>query len=352
MQDRSGTPSLSRRTILTAGATVGATAVAGCGGALAKRFSSTLLTGGSSTVFPIPETAAAYWGANLAPADPHWDPAAWDIETTARVADYWAGRYGYDPTDARGRPPFEVTVKLSHSGTGCAKLRNGQYDVGNSSAPVESELDLEDYSGFIDHVVGVDGQPLVVSDEIAAAGVEEISIDELRGIYSGEITNWSALGGPDKDILVFGRVKNSGTSSSFRANVFGDSSYETSVDQRYGQNQQLATALQNTDNGITYIALAFVEHDGLSPLALTVDGTRYEYGKNLGAKGYPLSRDLHMYTYEGTSTKEAAFLRMILSDFGQETFVKPANYFRLPPDRQRRQLDRLPTPTNAMDTTQ
>lgn len=338
-------PSYSRRQMLRTVGAAGVAGLAGCGGVLAEQLETTLLTGGSSTVFPIPEKAAAYWGTNLAPANgDYWNPNEWGIDTDARLADYWAGLYGYDPTETRGTAPYEVTVKLSHSGTGCAKVLSGQYDIGNSSAPVETELELDDYSGFTDHVVGVDGQPLVISAAIADAGVDVLTIEELRGIYSGEITNWSQVGGPDREILVLGRVKNSGTSSAFRANVFGDSGYPTKVDQRYGQNQQVATAIKNADNAISYIALAFVDNPGITPVALDVDGTRYEYGKNLGAKGYPLSRDLHMYTYDGTSYREAAFLRLIISSYGQATFVEPANYFKLPSDRQERQLAKLPTP--------
>lgn len=338
------TSGVSRRRYLATGALAGAVGVAGCGGVVASTLSKTLLTGGSSTVFPIPSKAATYWEANLPAGGQYWTPEQWGIETNQRVADYWAGRYGFDATGERGQPPFEITVKLSHSGTGCAKLRKGQYDIGNSSAPVRTELELDDYSGFTDHVVGVDGQPLVVSSAVAENGVSQITLEELRGIYSGDITNWAELGGHDREILVLARVKNSGTSSAFRANVFGDSSYETKVDQRYGQNQQLATAIQNTDNAIAYIALAFVDQSGVTPIGLSVNGTLYEYGKNLGAKAYPLSRDLHMYTWEGTSRREAAFLRMIISDFGQETFVVPANYFRLPADRQQNQLANLPSP--------
>lgn len=338
-------PTFSRRTVLATLGGAGVAGLAGCGGVLAEQWESTLLTGGSSTVFPIPERAAAYWGANLAPTNgDYWNPREWEIDTDQRFADYWAGRYGFEPTNTDDRPPYEVTVKLSHSGTGCAKVRSGQYDVGNSSAPVETELDLDDYSGFTNHVVGVDGQPLVVSTAIADAGVDRLTLEELKGIYNGDITNWAAVGGPDRDILVLGRVKNSGTSSAFRANVFGDSGYPTKVDQRYGQNQQVATAINNANNAISYIALAFVDNPGITPVGLTVDGTLYEYGTNLGAKEYPLSRDLHMYTYEGTSFREAAFIRSILSDFGQATFVEPANYFKLPADRQQRQLENLPAP--------
>jgi phosphate transport system substrate-binding protein len=53
-----------------------------------------------------------------------------------------------------------------------------------------------------------------------------------------------------------------------------------------------------------------------------------------------------MYTWEGTSEKEAAFIRMCLHPFGQETFVKPNNYFALSTTRREEELNKLPETTN------
>jgi phosphate transport system substrate-binding protein len=89
------------------------------------------------------------------------------------------------------------------------------------------------------------------------------------------------------------------------------------------------------------MALAFID-DSVPSIGLTVEGTEYVPGENLAEGGYPLARDLHCYTWDGTSEREAAFLRMILHDYGQETFVKAANYSALTDDRQRKQLDGLP----------
>jgi phosphate transport system substrate-binding protein len=49
-----------------------------------------------------------------------------------------------------------------------------------------------------------------------------------------------------------------------------------------------------------------------------------------------------MYTWQGTSMKEAAFINMILSDFGQDLFVAPNNYFTLGERRRQEELDKLP----------
>lgn len=373
--------SATRRKFLVASGAVGATALAGCSGqsgdggsegtsagsnesgstemasgesestdASGSGGSSGLLTAdGSSTVYPITSDGASVWNSNPPASDEeYWGPGQYDIDTDKPLANYWAGLYGFE-SSSEGQPPFFVNVGLSHSGTGIEKVMNGQVDIGDSSAPVEAELPERDsYDDFIDHVVGVDGQPIVVSKAIKDAGVTKLDGDQLRGIYKGEITNWSEVGGPDREIQALGRAEGSGTDTAFRSNLYGDPEASMpGIDGRYGQNQQLQTAIRNSDNAIGYIALAFVLPDGpVPPIAVELDGTTYEYGKNLGAKGYPLSRDLHCYTWQDTSEKESAFLRMILDEFGQTNFVEPNNYFKLPPNRREEERGKLAEPTN------
>jgi len=301
----------------------------------------TLVGDGSSTVFPIANTGASYWNSNPEPGDEDYFPQEWADEygTDMRLADYFATQYGWAESGDRSVPPFRISVALSHSGTGVEGVMEGRIDIGDSSASAEAELAGSDVSDeemdkFVNHVVGVDGQPIVVSKEIKDQGVDQITIEELRQIYRQEITNWSELGGPDKEILALGRAPGSGTNTAFLVNVMGDAEADISPDQRYGKNQQLQQAVAQADNAIAYIALAFVQPDGqVPPIGLEIDGTLYEYGKNLGAKEYPLARDLHCYTWEDTSRQEAAFINFLLSDFGQEMFVESNNYFALPDDR-------------------
>ncbi|ERH00906.1 MAG: ABC-type phosphate transport system, periplasmic component [Halonotius sp. J07HN6] len=250
-----------------------------------------------------------------------------------------------------GDAPFQFTVGLSHSGTGVEKVRDGKHDIGNSSGNVEAELpDRDSYEKFVDHVVGVDGQPLVVSQEIADAGLDEITGDQLKDLYKGRVSNWTEIDSslPDKEIQVLGRVKGSGTRTSFVDNVFNDPEEDTSVANRYGQNQRLASAVAEADNAVSYLALAFLNTDGLSPISLTWEGTTYEYQADengLDATDYPLSRDLHMYTWDGTSKKEAAVINFILTDFGQELFVSPNDYFVLSEARREEEKNKLPDQT-------
>jgi phosphate transport system substrate-binding protein len=315
-----------------------------------------LRAGGSSTVYPVASDAGSTWNANPPASDAeYWGPDQYGIDSDMPLADFWANLYGFEADGESGSLPYSVTVGLSHSGVGVTKLMQGQLDLGNSSAPISAELpdaSESELDKFTDHVVAVDAQPIVVSNEIYEAGVQSLTIDEVRGIYRGEINNWSELGGPDREIQAVGRAEGSGTDTAFRLNVFGDPNASISPDVRKGQNQQVRTLVANSNNAIAYIALAFVDEPNAQnaqviPLSLEIEGTTYTYGENLDDPEYPLNRDLHMYTYEGTSQKEAAYLLMITSDYGQKQFVEPNNYLTLSPERQQNQLENLPDAPNG-----
>jgi phosphate transport system substrate-binding protein len=308
----------------------------------------TLRAGGSSTVFPIAQRAASFWMSNYPPTDrEYWGPGRYGIETDKRLADYWGSKYGFE-ADENVSPPFQITVGLSHSGTGLEKLKNQQIDIGNASAPVSAEfpkLEESELEQYTNHVVGVDAQPIVVSRAVYEAGVTLLTAEQVRSIYRGEITNWTeipAYEGPSRKIQAIGRAEGSGTDTAFRANMLGDPNAPMpGIDGRKGQNQQVKSLVAKSNNAIGYMALAFVDQSIAPAVKLEFEGRVYEPGKNLAEKSYPLSRDLHMYTWEGTSKMEAAFLHMIISDFGQENFVKQAGYAALTDRRQENQLGKF-----------
>ena len=317
---------------------------------------------GSSTVYPISNTGASYWNGNPPASDgEYWGSndetsvPGWDqIETDMNLADYFAGQFGFEPTGERSSAPFTVTVGLSHSGTGCKAVRDGLVDIGNSSGPITAELGIseeERNENYVDHVVGRDGQPVFVSQDVYDGGVTQLTGEQVRGIYQGEINNWSDVGGPDQEIFVIGRAEGSGTDTSFRLNMLGDAEASMDVDTRKGQNQQVKTVMQQNDGAIGYMALAF-QGQGIQPVAIDFDGTIYEPDKDaentIFDSDYPLNRDLHMYTRindetpDGTDMREAAFVNMFLSDFGQQVFVEGVEYIPLPTKDIEAEAEKLP----------
>src|SRR6056297_3579683 len=305
MSRDAGTPAsnVSRRNYLLTSAVLGTAGLAGCSGnsggsddGETEDGSNTVESGsaapatvtaeGSSTVYPISNKGSSYWNSNSPASDgEYWGSnsegsvAGWDqIETDQNIADYFASLYGFEPSGERSTPPFATRVALSHSGTGCEAVRDGLVDIGSSSGPITAELDISEEQrdeNYVDHVVGRDGQPVFVSQEIYDAGVEQLTGDQIRGIYQGDVTNWSEVGGPDQEIYVVGRAEGSGTDTSFRLNMLGDANAPMDVDTRKGQNQQVKTVLQQNDNAIGYMALAF-QGSGISPIAIDFEGTVYE----------------------------------------------------------------------------
>ena len=374
-EGNSGGKRVSRRKFLVTFGVVGTAGLAGCGGSSAggdsggdssgdsggdsgsesdgdSGMNTELLNAeGSSTVYPISNKGSSYWNANAPPSDgeywgsndestvPGWD----ELSTEMNLADYFASLYGFEPTEQRSNPPYNATVSLSHSGTGCKAVRDQLVDIGNSSGPITAELDLseeEASENYVDHVVGRDGQPVVVSSDIYDAGVTQLTGEQVRGIYQDEITNWSEVGGPDQEIFVIGRAEGSGTDTSFRLNMLGSADASMNgVNTRFGQNQQVAEAVSNNDGAIAYMALAFTS-DTVQPIGIDFEGTLYEPDKDaentIFDSSYPLNRDLHMYTRitedtpDGTDLREGAFLNMFLTDFGQIVFVEQNNYIPLP----------------------
>src|SRR6056297_2854966 len=235
-----------RRTFLTVAGASGTLALAGCIGGTGgsetnesgtngsdsgsdegRQSSEKLRAGGSSTVYPITSTAGSVWSSNPPASDEeYWGPSNYDIDTDERLADYWAGLYGFEAT-GDAAPPFDVSVGLSHSGTGLQKLKNDLVDIGNASAQVAAEFpdaSDEELDKYTDHVVGVDAQPIVVSEEVYEAGVEQLTAEQVRNIYTGEITNWSQIDsydGEEKEIQAVGRAEGSGTDTAFRTNMLG-----------------------------------------------------------------------------------------------------------------------------------
>ncbi|MFB6136304.1 MAG: PstS family phosphate ABC transporter substrate-binding protein [Halobacteriaceae archaeon] len=359
MTEQSGGFGRTRRNFLAGAGAVGLAAVAGCSGNGGGDGTTTsesggpeppqeLNAGGSSTVYPILDEAQKYWNGNPEAGGEYWKPGDYGIDTDQRLADYWVSQYGFEGTGS-GDPLYGVSVKLSHSDVGLKNLMEGKLDIGDASAPVKAELsDLDEatYEKFTNHVVGIDAMQMIVSKAVRDAGVTRLTKEQVAAIYTGEITDWSqidAYDGPDKEIQCVGRVQGSGTRTIFHLNILGSAGAKAGgVDTHQSENQQVESAVANSDNAVGYVGLAFTDNEAAPTVELEVDGTVYSRANgNLQTGDYPLNRDLHCYTWEGTSRAEASFLAMVLSDYGQATFVEPNDYLPLPDDRQRAQLQQL-----------
>lgn len=181
-------------------------------------------------------------------------------------------------------PGITVTVEYTGSGAGLESLAAGSVDIGNASRHLK---DSETASGAVENVVAIDGIATIVD---AANTVTDISADDLAKIYTGEITNWSELGGNDEAIVVIGREAGSGTRSAFEEllGVEDACAYAQELD----STGAVLAKVSVTPGAIGYVSLDVVDD---SVIALAIDGVEATE-ENILAGNYLLSRPFVMAT--------------------------------------------------------
>ena len=198
-----------------------------------------------------------------------------------------------------------VNLNLTGSGTGIQEASEGKSDIGNSSRKLKDE-EAEKLDAT---VVGLDGIALVVNP---ANKLEDITLQDLAKVYSGEITNWKELGGDDKAIVVIGREDGSGTRDGFESIVMGDK--EPKYAQELESTGSVINAVATTDGAIGYASLANVDE---TVKALKVGGVEATE-ENVKSGAYKVQRPFICATLKGSDNKLVkAYLDFILSEEGQ-----------------------------------
>lgn len=198
-----------------------------------------------------------------------------------------------------------VNLNLTGSGTGIQEASEGKCDIGNSSRKLKDE-EAEKLDAT---VIGLDGIALVVNP---TNKLEDITLQDLAKVYSGEITNWKDLGGDDKSIVVIGREDGSGTRDGFESIVMGDK--EPKYAQELESTGSVINAVATTDGAIGYASLANVDE---TVKALKVGGVEATE-ENVKSGTYEVQRPFICATLKGSDNKLVkAYLDFILSEEGQ-----------------------------------
>ena len=106
-------------------------------------------------------------------------------------------------------PNVTVAPEFTGSGAGLESLAKGTVDIGDASRALSDD---EKAGGAVENIVAIDGIAVITDSENA---VSDITSEQLAQIYTGEITNWSDLGGADEQIVVIGREAGSGTRDAY-----------------------------------------------------------------------------------------------------------------------------------------
>lgn len=178
-----------------------------------------------------------------------------------------------------------------------------------------------------EHVVAVDSLVIVVHPENE---VETISIEQLRGIYSGEITNWSELGGADASINVINRQENSGTNSVFKNAVFGeDANTVDDVGTVAESNPEVAALVYDDPAAIGFVGYAFQR--GAKPLDLVNECGIQTTPDSFSAKTeeYPLQRRLYLYNRNDNLTDGTADFLAYATSSGADGVIAKSGFIDL-----------------------
>ena len=209
-----------------------------------------------------------------------------------------------------------VSVSGGGTGVGIKNVAEGLADIAMSSRDVKPEEIASYGDRFVEFLVAYDAIALVVSDPIYEAGITDLSREEVRAIYSGEVANWKDLGGPDEKIYVVAREVGSGTRDTFNAMVMGREGAETpGVTTYHGSNAEVKTAVTRSDKAIGYVGMNYLEGGAFRAVAFQGVEAREE---TIKGGSYPLSRALLLYTFGEPSPEVRAFIDFILSEEGQK----------------------------------
>ena len=229
-------------------------------------------------------------------------------------------------TYMENHPEASISISGGGSGTGIAALIDGDVHIAMASRQIkDSEIEEAEANGIdpVEHVIAWDGLTVVVNPENP---VDQLTYDQIKGIYDGSISNWEDVGGPDKEIVVINRDSSSGTYGYFQGEVLGDDNEFREDAVSTSSNGAVLQSVSQNDAAIGYIGFAYLT-DNVKGLDVNKgDGMVAPTAENILAGDYPLARPLHFYT-DGQPTGLAAdFTEYILSEEGTE-IVYDVGYF-------------------------
>ena len=216
-----------------------------------------------------------------------------------------------------------ITVGLGGSGTGLNEVEAGSIQVGDSDIFKKSNQ-----SDLVDHQVAVVIFTIIINSKVT--GVTNLTTDQLKGIYSGSIKNWSQVGGPNLPIVVVSRPNSSGTRATFQQYILGGP--ETISGPTSLSSDSTGTVVKEigqTAGAIGYAAshaaqqaqtsgtVKIVNIDGNAPTHTLVQSNTYKFWniEHMYTKGQPtqLAQALIDYMASSDGQKEAGNLDFILT---------------------------------------
>ncbi|EOH85767.1 phosphate ABC transporter substrate-binding protein PstS [Enterococcus villorum] len=209
-----------------------------------------------------------------------------------------------------------INVQGGGSGTGLSQVQSGAVDIGNSDLFAEEKSGI-DAAALVDHRVAVVGITPIINKEV---GIKDISMENLRKLFTGEIKNWKEIGGKDQPVVILNRASGSGTRSTFEKWVLdGETAVRAQEQDSSGMVRQIVA---DTPGAISYVAFSYVTKDVAT---LSIDGVE-PTDENVTTNKWTIWAYEHMYTKKQPSQLTKDFLEYMLSDEVQDNIVGELGY--------------------------
>ena len=210
-------------------------------------------------------------------------------------------------------PNAEIGAQAGGSGTGLTQVLGGTVDIGNSDVYAEEKLDAAKAKELVDHKVVAQGFGVVVSKSL---GLDNLTSAQIKDIFSGKITNWKAIGGPNKEILLIHRTAGSGTRATFEKTILGgDKSLENdSLGITQDSNGAVLSAMKENDGAISYLGLSYMNTKEAQDIlkAVKIDGVASDK-TNITDGSYKFWSWGHMYTKGEATGIAKSFIEFVTS---------------------------------------
>lgn len=208
-------------------------------------------------------------------------------------------------------PGVTINVAGGGSGAGITAAQSGMADIGTSSR----ELKNEEKGSVVEHRIALDGIAVVVHPDNP---VTELTVDQIKDIFTGEIANWQDVGGKDAPITIFRREDGSGTLGAFVELTLGKDAAITDKALQQNSNGAMRTAIAGEPNAIGFVSFGYLNE---TIKAIIVDGIEAT-DDNIKAGSYKLARPFLYLTQKEPEGLVKAFIDFVLSFEGQKIVVE------------------------------
>ena len=204
---------------------------------------------------------------------------------------------------------ISVEVQQIGSSAGMKNAIEGTSQIGMASRDLKDE---EKASGLKETQIAIDGIAVITNKNNE---VKDLTLEQVKDIYTGKITNWKEVGGKDAPIVVVSREDGSGTRDGFQENVGFESEELTKDAQISDGSGNIKSIVEGNENSIGYISFGYVDDKVNS---LTIDGVELTV-ENVKDNKYAIARPFLLVNKEDKISEEGTkFIEFILSEEGQK----------------------------------